>query len=94
MLALSVYRATRDFPKEELYGMTSQLREPPSPSRPISQKGSKRPTTKDLCHFLSIAQGSNDKVKCLALLARDLAYLTPRLPLMLSRSDATSLALC
>jgi four helix bundle protein len=74
-LALSIYRLTQDFPREERYGLTSQIRRAVVSISANIAEGSKRPSTRDLCHFLDIAQGSNEEVKCLLLLSRDLHYL-------------------
>jgi four helix bundle protein len=74
-LALSIYQITKSFPIDERYGLTSQLRRAAVSISANIAEGSKRPSTKDLCHFLDIAQGSNEEVKSLLLLARDLHYL-------------------
>jgi four helix bundle protein len=75
VLAQTIYQATGRFPKEELYGLTSQLRRAGISISTNIAEGSKRSTTKDLCHFLSIAQGSNEEVKSLLMLAKSLSYL-------------------
>lgn len=57
-LAVMVYQATKTFPKEELYGLTNQLRRA-AYSVPINiAEGSARKTLKDYLHFLHIARGS------------------------------------
>ncbi len=55
--------------------MTSQLRRAAVSITANIAEGTKRSTTNDLCHFLAISEGSNEEVKCLLLLARDLNYL-------------------
>src|SRR4029077_1184674 len=74
-LALAVYSCSRDFPREELYGLTSQIRRAIVSVGCNIAEGSKRRTTNDLCHFLNIAEGSNEEVKFLLRLAQDLGYL-------------------
>ncbi|SRR5258706_15966228 len=74
-LAQVIYQVTLSFPKEELYGLTSQIRRAAVSISSNIAEGSKRLTTKDLCHFLSIAQGSNEEVKSLLILAQDIGYL-------------------
>ena len=74
-LALAIYQITKNFPHEERYGLTSQLRRAVVSIAANIAEGSKRPSTKDLCHFLDIAQGSNEEVKCLLMLSRDLHYM-------------------
>src|SRR5438045_9157048 len=54
-LTVAVYECTRSFPKEEVYGLTSQLRRA-SYSVPANiVEGSSRESKKDYLHFLYIA---------------------------------------
>jgi len=73
--SLAVYQATQRFPKDELYGLTSQFRRAAVSIELNIAEGSKRETTKDLCHFLNMSEGSTEEAKCLLLLARDLRYI-------------------
>jgi four helix bundle protein len=75
-LALQVYQQTCRFPDHERFGMISQLRRASVSIAANIAEGSKRTSTKDLCHFLAIAEGSNEEVKCLLMLSRDLKYLS------------------
>src|SRR5882672_9310429 len=72
--SLAVYQATHRFPKDELYGLTSQLRRAAVSIELNIAEGSKRETTNDLCHFLNMSESSTEETKCLLLLARDLHY--------------------
>src|SRR6266480_688700 len=74
-LALAVYSCSRAFPREEIYGLTSQLRRASVSIGCNIAEGSKRRTTNDLCHFLNIAEGSTEEVKFLLMLAQDLGYI-------------------
>ncbi len=75
-LTLSVYRLTNKFPREEIYGLTSQIRRA-SVSIPSNiAEGSKRGSKKDFCHFLVIAQGSGAELETQLLLSKDLDYIT------------------
>ena len=57
-LTVAVYGRTRRFPKEEMYGLTSQLRRA-SYSVPANiVEGSSRESKKDYLHFLYITRGS------------------------------------
>ena len=73
--ALSVYKATKEFPKEELYGLTSQIRRA-SMSIPTNiAEGCGRNTAKEFARFLQIAIGSSSETEYQLILARDLGFL-------------------
>ena len=74
-LALSVYRVTRSFPKEELYGLTSQLRRSCSSIPANIAEGCGRSGQAELGRFLHIAMGSASELDYHLLLARDLTLL-------------------
>ncbi len=74
-LTLSVYQATAQFPKEELYGLTSQMRRACSSIPANIAEGCGRASASDLGRFLHIAAGSASELQYHLLLARDLGYL-------------------
>jgi four helix bundle protein len=74
-LTLAVYRATSGFPKEELYGLTSQLRRSASSVPANIAEGCGRDTDSDFARFLQIAMGSASELEYHLLLARDLKLL-------------------
>src|ERR1044071_9690091 len=75
-LALSVYKATKEFPKEELYELTSQLRRA-SMSIPTNiAEGCGRNTDADFARFLQMAMGSVSETEYQLSLARDLEFLS------------------
>jgi four helix bundle protein len=61
-LAKSVYEVTRSFPKEELYGLTSQIRRASVSIASNIAEGSARQGTKELVQFLYIAVGSANEL--------------------------------
>ena len=74
-LVLLIYKITKKFPKDESYGLTSQIRRA-SISLPSNiAEGSKRGTRKDFCQFLRVAQGSGAELETQLLLAQDLNYI-------------------
>ena len=76
-LTLKIYEPSQDFPKEETFGITSQLRRA-AVSIPCNiAEGCGRYTSKDFANFLQIALGSTNETDYLTLLARDLHYLSP-----------------
>ena len=78
-LALAVYKATREFPKEELYGLTSQIRRA-SMSVPTNiAEGCGRYTDAEFARFLQIAMGSASETEYQLLLGKDLRFLSNEL---------------
>lgn len=74
-LALAVYKAKKDFPKEELYGLTSQMRRA-SMSIPTNiAEGCGKYTDADFARFLQIAMGSASETEYQLLLSHDLGFL-------------------
>jgi four helix bundle protein len=57
-LTVSIYERTRLFPKEELYGLTSQLRRAAFSVPANMVEGSSRESKQDYLHFLYIARAS------------------------------------
>ncbi|MGD8452278.1 MAG: four helix bundle protein [Phycisphaerae bacterium] len=76
-LTLAVYRATAAFPREELYGIVSQIRRAASSIPANLAEGRCRRTDRDFGRFVGIALGSASEVEYHVLLARDLEFLEP-----------------
>jgi four helix bundle protein len=76
-LTLAVYRATADFPKHELFGLTSQIRRSASSVEANLAEGFGRRSSKDFLRFTRMADGSLQETKCFLRLAFDLGYLNP-----------------
>lgn len=62
-LTLTVYRETKLFPREELSGLTSQLRRSAASIATNSAEGCGRGTERDFCRFLQIAMGSGSETE-------------------------------
>ena len=74
-LTLAVYQATAAFPKEELYGLTSQMRRCAASIPTNIAEGCGRGSDDDFRRFLQIAMGSASELEYHILLAHDLGYL-------------------
>ena len=71
-LTLKIYKTTERFPREELYGVTSQMRRSCSSIPANIAEGFGRGGNAELARFLQIALGSAYEVEYHTLLARDL----------------------
>ena len=75
LLAKEVYLLTKGFPKEELYGITSQIRRA-SVSVPSNiAEGAARSSDKEFIQFLYISLGSISELETQLLLSRDLGFI-------------------
>lgn len=75
-LTVAIYTETRSFPREELYGLTSQLRRAASSVPANIVEGSARESKRDYLHFLYIARASLAETQYFVHLASRLGYLT------------------
>ncbi len=75
-LTIGVYKATRTFPREELFGLTSQIRRSVSSIGANIAEGSGRRSDGELTRFLHIARGSAAELEYHLLLAHDLELLS------------------
>lgn len=73
-LTVHVYQLTKEFPREEIYGLTSQMRRSAVSIPSNIAEGSGRARTPDLMRFLSIARGSNCELQTQLILARELEF--------------------
>jgi four helix bundle protein len=74
-LTLVVYNSTHSFPKDELYGLTSQMRRSAASVPTNIAEGCGRGTDGELKQFLQIALGSASELQYQFILAHDLHYL-------------------
>ena len=73
-LALDVYRQTQSFPKEEIYGLTSQLRRAAVSVASNIAESKGRFSDKELLHFLSQSRGSIFEIESQIIIAWRLGY--------------------
>jgi four helix bundle protein len=74
-LTLRVYEATDRFPREELFGLTQQMRRSSSSIPTNMAEGCGRASAADFARFLQIAMGSACELEYQLILARDRKYL-------------------
>lgn len=71
---LEVYKLTSRFPKEEIYGLTSQFRRAAVSIPSNIAEGFKKRGKSDKARFMNIAQGSLEESRYYLILSRDLGY--------------------
>jgi len=72
---LNVYKETKNFPKEEVFGLTSQFRRSSVSVAANIAEGFKKRGVADKARFYNIAQGSLEECRYYIILSRDLGYL-------------------
>ena len=76
VLVKAVYQITNNLPKEEAFGLTSQMRRAVVSIPSNIAEGAGRGTNKDFCRFLDIAYGSSFELETQLLLCVDLEYIS------------------
>jgi len=74
-LVLTIYDITKKFPKDELFGLTSQIRRAAVSIPSNIVEGKARGSNKEYRRFLLMSRGSLEEVKYQILLAKDLQYI-------------------
>ena len=73
-LVVQVYTVTKDFPKDELYGLTNQIRRAAVSIPSNISEGAARNTEKEFVQFLHIALGSASELETQLIIAQRLHY--------------------
>jgi four helix bundle protein len=74
-LVLEIYKLTTKFPKDERFGLVSQLRRAAASVPTNIAEGSKRRSNAEFGRFLNVSEGSLAEAEYLVMLSRDLAFL-------------------
>lgn len=75
VLAQTIYVRTNIFPKDELYGLTSQMRRSAVSIPSNIAEGAARNSSKEFLQFIGIARGSLSELETQVLLAHEIGYL-------------------
>ena len=74
-ITLNIYTSTKSFPREELFGLTSQIRRSFASIGYNISEGSGRNSDKEFANFINIALGSSNEAENQLILAKDLNYI-------------------
>ncbi|MDP3901363.1 MAG: four helix bundle protein [bacterium] len=77
-LVLLIYKTTEEFPKEELFSLTNQMRRAAISTTSNIAEGFGRQSYKEKVHFYYLAQGSLTELKNQIIAAKDLEYLSDK----------------
>lgn len=86
-LATDVYRLTADFPKEEKYGLTSQIRRSAVSISSNIAEGAGRNSDKEFAHFLGISNGSSYELQAQLIISKNLGLLNSEIESILDQLD-------
>ena len=75
LLVLKIYEITKQFPREEIYGLTNQIRRAAYSVPANIVEGKKKKTIPHQLSFINIAEGSLEEVKYFLILSKDLKYI-------------------
>lgn len=75
-MVVDVYKATAEFPKEEKYGLISQMRRSAVSIPSNIAEGAGRNSDKEFCHFLSNAHGSSFELETQIIVSQKLELIT------------------
>ena len=73
-LVLEVYRLSAGFPKNEMFGLTSQLRRSSVSVAANIAEGFRKRSKAEKSHYLNIAHGSLEETRYYLILSKDLGY--------------------
>ncbi|MFA7253754.1 MAG: four helix bundle protein [Patescibacteria group bacterium] len=86
-LVLAIYEATKSFPREEMFGLTSQIRRAVISITSNIAEGFGRKSKKEKVNFYNISSGSLTEVQNQLMIAKDLGYIScSQFDLMLNKS--------
>ncbi|MCU7694618.1 four helix bundle protein [Haoranjiania flava] len=75
-LVTSIYKLTSNFPREEMFGLTNQIRRSAVSVPSNIAEGAARQSAKEFVHFLSISLGSQQELETQLLISKNLTFMT------------------
>ena len=81
-LVLMVYQVTKGYPRDERFGLVSQMRRAAVSIPANIAEGFKRRGIQDKIRFYNISEGSLEEIKYFFILSKDLGYISPDTDLM------------
>lgn len=78
VIVIMIYKTSRDFPKEEIFGLTSQMRRCAVSITSNIAEGFSRQSYKEKIQFYSISQGSVTELQNQLLVAKDVGYINEK----------------
>lgn len=77
-LVIAIYKVTKEFPRDEIFGLTSQIRRASVSITSNLSEGFNRISTKEKLQFYYIALGSLSETQNQLLIAKDVGYIKPK----------------
>jgi len=93
-LTAEIYRITKEFPKSEIYGLTSQIRRAAVSVSANIAEGSGKSSQADFARYLSNSLGSCKEVECHLIISQKLGYLYGSWQIVDSRVQEIEKMLC
>jgi len=81
-LVLEIYKVTRSYPREERFGLVSQMRRAAISVPANIAEGFRKYGKRDKVNFYNIAQGSLDELYYYVIVSKDLGYISENRPLI------------
>ncbi|HET8864070.1 MAG TPA: four helix bundle protein [Gracilimonas sp.] len=78
-LTMAIYKSTTFYPKEEMYGLTNQMRRSASSVPSNIAEGCGRNTQSQLAYFLNIGMGSASELEYQLILSKDLGFINDQI---------------
>ena len=84
---INIYRITKDFPREEKFGLVNQMRRAAVSVPANIAEGFRKRSKKEKANFYNISQGSLDEVRYYLILSKDLDYIESNTELLADASE-------